>query len=540
MKVYNNIFPYLPFDDIVRFGKVCREAKLLADDYLLGEGAAIAGCVVDTAEVEIDDVNFKMSDFLARGIPASHIYINNKKHGKVFFENDDVVEFASNYGKKVSKLRIGKFSTVLLGNERIFYAKLVNLKSLVIESIASDGDNELILCREICDNEDIENEDENVKTPYPDTVLNVMSVRFNYDAANFCAFSYAFSNVVFVSYLKKIESLGQTFWPKLCSSKNVGFGSFLDSVMQSLYSFEMKEYDMSYFFDLDRNIISTNCAKILEFLLTCFTLKVNLTGVDAYLLEVVMPIEVNRFETNILSMRNICGTAQHMNLESLEEIDIQTSRSSISKECEVNAFVKLKSLKIVIDSNFVQKICFFGNGVVLTNSGNATTKDLLNYFFVKFKRPTLKEVFLSFDDEFVRKNGNCREGLPFVKIVQLSNCCPNLTRLTLCRYPGTNKSITTLFTSLNCLQDICFDSCTSLGNVAFIGLDVKNPCCLQLRESLKKLSLKGLDKMPKITNTLFSLAIKHLGLTHFCITSSKPLDTEQVIDIYIYVYIYYV
>lgn len=45
---------------------------------------------------------------------------------------------------------------------------------------------------------------------------------------------------------------------------------------------------------------------------------------------------------------------------------------------------------------------------------------------------------------------------------------------------------------------------------------------------LKKLSLKGLDKMPKITDTLFIKVICNLGLLNFCLSSSAPLKPEQV------------
>lgn len=45
---------------------------------------------------------------------------------------------------------------------------------------------------------------------------------------------------------------------------------------------------------------------------------------------------------------------------------------------------------------------------------------------------------------------------------------------------------------------------------------------------LKKLSLRNLDGMPKLTNTLFDLVIQHLPLTHFCITTETPLRVAQV------------
>ncbi len=40
---------------------------------------------------------------------------------------------------------------------------------------------------------------------------------------------------------------------------------------------------------------------------------------------------------------------------------------------------------------------------------------------------------------------------------------------------------------------------------------------------LKKLSLKGLDKMPKITDTLFSLVLSKMQLRELVLTSEEPV-----------------
>lgn len=40
---------------------------------------------------------------------------------------------------------------------------------------------------------------------------------------------------------------------------------------------------------------------------------------------------------------------------------------------------------------------------------------------------------------------------------------------------------------------------------------------------LKKLTLKGLDKMPKVTDTLFKIVLKRMKLTHLILTSDRPL-----------------
>lgn len=457
--------------DIVRFGKVCTEAKRITDDYLLTK------CIPDSTEVEINESTFQMCDFIDRGIPASHIYINNSRSGKKFFDNVYVAEFANDFGKKVTHVRIAMFSTVIEGNERIFWDQLLNLKSLVILKIINNG---LRLFDSFDETWDPEN-----NFPFPENILNVTTLKFCYKAKDFDRNSYVFSNKILPLFMRKIECLGQTFWPKLRNNVKIDFGNYLESVMNMFHQnvLTLKEYDMSYFFELDRKILHGFSSKIMEFLFTSFMFGIKLVALDSLLLEAIIPVNLENFTTFVSTMRNVSATAQHMNLESLEELDIVTSRSSMTKEWEKNAFEKLKHLKILIDSIRLQKICFFGTGVTLTTSYELWTSDLLKYFFVSFKRPTVEDLSIVYTEDLISQAQINKTKLPFIKILQLSNCCPNLKKLTIGWWPGTNYSISKIFTSFLLLEDICFDHCFNLGNVAFIGSNAMDPCCFKLKSN---------------------------------------------------------
>lgn len=53
----------------------------------------------------------------------------------------------------------------------------------------------------------------------------------------------------------------------------------------------------------------------------------------------------------------------------------------------------------------------------------------------------------------------------------------------------------------------------------FHCLTHSNIFCLDL----KKMTIKGLDQMPNISDTLFKDVIKHLQLTHLTLTSRYPV-----------------
>ncbi len=66
--------------------------------------------------------------------------------------------------------------------------------------------------------------------------------------------------------------------------------------------------------------------------------------------------------------------------------------------------------------------------------------------------------------------------------------CPNLKKLKISTWPGTNKALTKLWKGLLALEEVTLENCDGLGNVAFVGEDVGNPVFLKLKSMLTQLN----------------------------------------------------
>lgn len=58
-------------------------------------------------------------------------------------------------------------------------------------------------------------------------------------------------------------------------------------------------------------------------------------------------------------------------------------------------------------------------------------------------------------------------------------------------------------------------------------------------EDLKKVSLKGLDKMPKVTDLLFSKVLAKMKLDALILTADKPLEKVSKIFLNPFVFLAY-
>lgn len=73
-----------------------------------------------------------------------------------------------------------------------------------------------------------------------------------------------------------------------------------------------------------------------------------------------------------------------------------------------------------------------------------------------------------------------------------------------------------------------------LANLAVFGFNQRQSLysiIFSLFPDLKRLELRNLEKMPKITDTIFSLVFRHMKLTHFIIQSDEPI-TKVIFHMY--------
>jgi len=115
----------------------------------------------------------------------------------------------------------------------------------------------------------------------------------------------------------------------------------------------------------------------------------------------------------------------------------------------------------------------------------------------------------------------------------ITKSLPNMTRsivdnygglqtLSISGWDGLNKWFIRLWRGLPYLEELEVEDCRTLGNSGFIGLDPATPIFLTLTK-LRKLSLKRLDSMPKITDRSFTDVFQHMNLSTLILTCDQPL-----------------
>lgn len=468
--------PYLSTEDVVSLGRVCTRANSIAKEYLR------VNCIPygDGNEVEVNETSFSISDFLRCGRAATRIYINNCVSGCRFFEDDNVDVFGDKYGKRITHLRIFKFSVLFSDYERRFFERLENLEALTIETIDFQSDESVNQsCTSISkglllllDGGDA----------YPNTIFKVRTLRFVVNEEDFTTELYVFSTLL-PYYLLNLEILGHAFWPTVTTGDEIVLGEMLELVLHLFiwHGFRICQYDMQCFNGVTATLIRSNEEKLCMFLRNCWRQNIGLVHVDSAMFEVVDAF--GNTGTNVVSLKNIHSAVQVMQLSSLCEVNIKSSCSSIHDKLtksKYNNCKKLEKLNLILDSVVLQKPSWFNKGHLRTAT-ECTVDDLIFVLFKNCRRENLKDLGITFDNQIMNSLESRNERLPVLELATLSWCCPNLTKLYLCNWLGTNKCISIIWTSLNLLEDVCFEDCANLEIESFVGSDINDPCCLKLR-----------------------------------------------------------
>lgn len=443
-------------------------------------------------EIEINETFFTAWDSYANLLlPVTKVYINNREAGQNFFENEwqSIKKFVKKYGNYITHVRIYEFSSVFSNFEWQFFERLPNLESLTIESLNCVALSVLVeSCNSIYDGTHLLL---NATDPYPKNIFKVRELKFNVDAENYTHELYVFS-MILPQYVLSLEVLGHTYWPSLNDGDEIRLGDILDHVKEYIIlnkrSFGVfQQYDMSNFFDLSVETIRNFANEIQDFLNVCWDYDIDLNALNSSTLEVVQPLSTGA--TNILSLRNIHAAVSVMQLRRLDSITLKTSCSSINQQMirkGENQFKKLTKIKIVVDSIELQEPTYFNEGV-LRFARKCTTNDLLNFLFANCYRRFLSDLQINYDDTFVKSCDN--DKIPLIDIkISLSTYCPNLTKLSLINWPGTNETILDIWKSFHLLQEISFDACLNLGDYGFVGDDTQNPLCLYSKSMYKNLN----------------------------------------------------
>lgn len=105
-------------------------------------------------------------------------------------------------------------------------------------------------------------------------------------------------------------------------------------------------------------------------------------------------------------------------------------------------------------------------------------REIFNFFFEGICRQRMEELNLSF------QIGAGRVALP--RAEDIVTACPNLKRIKLVAWPGTDVELVKLWNGLPGLEEVSLEHCKYVGNAAFVGEDVKNPVFLKLKSKNSK------------------------------------------------------
>lgn len=150
----------------------------------------------------------------------------------------------------------------------------------------------------------------------------------------------------------------------------------------------------------------------------------------------------------------------------LEEIYIySTARCSTRNAALIpNRWPNLKKLSMCVDSTTVE--------------GGEQVYTLFDQFFGgNIINQNLEELALSF--ELFDVLAEVADVWPTFQSIISS--CPNVKKLNLKGWPGTNKELCQLWSGLQHLEDICLEDCGEIGDDAFVGEERENPALLKLK-----------------------------------------------------------
>jgi len=190
----------------------------------------------------------------------------------------------------------------------------------------------------------------------------------------------------------------------------------------------------------------------------------------------------------VASLVNLHACAFTLDMPNLEKINIcQTSRSNVSPTWNVARpdWPALKILELNVNSKKAWE----------TETPNQDTALIFKFLWKDIVRGQLAELSLKFED------GKGKDGVAIPKTEDIVSGCPNLKKLRIENWPGTNKQLTKLWSGLPGLEEVSLEYCKELGNVGFVGEDVNNPVFFRLESKLTLIKYKlELFSFPLVMN----------------------------------------
>ncbi len=489
------LLQFLEWNDLLRLRRVCKETKTIAEDFIRSnpDGAP---------QIEIDENNEKTFDaFVAMNISTTKLFINNPS-GYTFYEQngEEMSKFLKIHAKTIKHLRVTEMSIDICHQERDFIEALENLNTLEVDCF---GYGQKIECAKALQSVSkactlrAMKDPRYIQNPMPKNLVN-LKTKFIGRRKNieFYSIPQTFTQLRY-SNLTCVTSNGMS-QEKLLQDRFETLNTALNFVKLSitLEPLNVVETDALNFYDFEglggKTIPGLMAKHTMEtdWLLSPLFLEICYESVQKgiQLLNVHCLFYCQRFCSApeyaspelglpVVSLVGMHAYMMTLNMRNLEKITIpSTFTCTVGRGVSTSnrpEWPALKHLDITVDDKDGMCMDFIGKTRFedIELGYFQPTSVLFAFFFRDIVRSNMTDISLQFDGD----------NLPLPKLEDIAVSCPNLKRVKLRNWLGTNKALANLWSGLKKLEDISLEYCKNLGNVAFVGSDVGNPVFLGLK-----------------------------------------------------------
>lgn len=400
-------------------------------------------------------------------VPSSNfqlLFISDK-----CFENQLVKTFGQLCSLNISRLHLDflKMTPMISKPVTDFLASLQNLKHLTIGCLKVENRDE----NEAKNASEADAEGDTVKIPLPHTFKNLKRLkitRYQESSSDLRHYVWNFIEDCFqtLEYLAfppllpyRTPSMLFTYTQEgvLCITKLIERRAQEFPNQKNLQSLDLGRCQEPYwgrgyddFFNLIRCCV-TNNVKVLNF--------------NSDFLKGRGRVFANYVSQSVASINGLTGSMFLLHLPNLEILTIQTKNFSFPTNAILfQKWAHLRKLQLTIYSQ---------PNLVFKNA----SQQLLDFIFVGEKREEMKILELDFIS-----NKGCEEIIMYPHPASIFDSCPNLTTLTLQRWPGTtNLDIAMMWTGLPLLEQLRVIDCPNMEYISFVGEDKSQPTFLQLK-----------------------------------------------------------
>ncbi len=517
------MLPHLAWNDLLRLRRVCSWTKGITDAYLQVNPQL-------APEIEINEGNEKtLKSFMDLGIPTTKLFLNNKS-GYSFYENigkKTEHQFLNKFGPLIKHLRVSRLTSISFGRELNFINGMKNLKSFEADYFGhgrkTDEDvlsNEAMAhYQQLATQKSFLKEDRCFPLPFQSLETIKIGPMFGQD----------------YEYLKRMDVVcrsGNIFYicPQLkyaclpfdSTFKTPEFGEgltedalFHGSLPRALlylgiytaerpndlyppsgvngrlevYDFQNYHNDsipwaMEYFkesFDKLR-ACWVGSKDFVHVCLRALETGLKLLNVDPrwYCARYNVGLTLPELGIPVVSLVGLDPCMRGLDMPNLEKITIPFTSGSLPGDPTRPRWPALKIVDITVDGKVGCVWDMYGRRRIEDCSKELAlpTTALFRFLFWEVVRANMTELSIRFVD------GKGKKELEVPNVEDIVKSCPNLKKIKLGNWMGTNKQLVELWNGLLGLEEISLENCKELGNVAFVGEDVGNPVFLRLESKL--------------------------------------------------------